>query len=319
MFMYLKKGKQGLLVLVLLFCNFIFMHAQELPLVPVSKQKVLLNTTYTSIPIYKINPSIDSLIGRKSDQDLIAAVYHTDWNTKLFNCYKKTSEAVFPITLDFQDSTFAAPVSHKMVITSRYGWRRGRGHCGIDVDLQTGDEVRTLLAGKVRFAKYRRGHGNTVVVRHANGLETVYAHLTEFLVQENEEVAKGQVIGTGGVTGNARGSHLHLEVRYKGESIHPEYLFAFDSTNAIRAPHTVVTKKWSTPSLHKSRKKSSIVLATEKDVVERETPQQIYVVKKGDTLYDIAHRYDLEVSEICKKNALKHNAILNIGQKIMLN
>ena len=144
------------------------------------------------------------------------------------------------------------------VVTSRYGWRRGRAHKGIDIDLVTGDSLFSMFDGIVRFAKYNTGHGRTVIVRHYNGLETVYAHLSKYGVKENDTVTKGQYLGKGGATGNARGSHLHLEVNYQGESIHPEYLFEFNKNNTIRAKDIWVTTRWTRPIAHNSRRKSKI-------------------------------------------------------------
>jgi len=146
-------------------------------------------------------------------------------------------------------------LTHKMVVTSRYGWRHGRPHQGIDIDLETGDYVKALLGGKVRYARRHGGHGKTIIIRHDNGLETVYAHLSEYWVKEDQRIEKGQIIGQGGISGNARGSHLHLEVRYQGKSIHPEYLFEFTDETKIRSNTIVVTKKWMAPRLHKSTKK----------------------------------------------------------------
>jgi len=288
------------------------------------KYKVLLlDGTFTYLPIYKKHqPSLavtSNVVEISSDLQDIAQVYENNWSNTIFNVYwKKTS--IPPFVLFFKDTVFSSPVEHKMVVTSRYGWRNGRAHQGIDIDLQTGDNVKTLLKGKVRYARRHGGHGKTIIVRHDNGLETVYAHLSKYLVKENDIVEKGQIIGKGGVSGNARGSHLHLEVRFKGKSIHPEYLFDFTQETKVRSSEIAVIKKWMKPRLHKSTRKSDIVIQTtlENIDINDQPAKSIYVVKRGDTLHGIARKHHINVSEICKINEIGYNAVLNIGQEILI-
>lgn len=242
-----------------------------------------------------------------------------DWDTSVYNPYQSTL-VQFPIQLQFTDSTYASPVLHKKVITSRYGWRRGRPHQGIDIDLVTGDSVVSVLKGIVRFASYSYGHGNTVVVRHFNGLETTYAHLSHIAVKPNDSIAKGGYLGKGGNTGNSRGSHLHFVTRYKGETIHPEYLFEFSPSNTIRAKELWVTQQWTHPRFHNSRRASDIELFTSEEaalanVVEK---KKIYVVRKGDTLYGISKKNNLAISEICNSNGIKKTQPLKVGQRLIL-
>ncbi len=241
------------------------------------------------------------------------------WDTTVYNPYKETV-VQFPLQLNFTDSTYASPVSHKKVITSRYGWRKGRPHQGIDIDLVTGDSVVSVLGGIVRLAKYSGGHGKTVVVRHYNGLETTYAHLSKIEVKANDSVSKGQLLGKGGNTGNSRGSHLHLVASYKGEYIHPEYIFDFSPTNAIRAEELWVTLEWTRARFHNSRRMSKVnILKTKAAALASLVKlKKVYVVKKGDTLYGISRRNNLSISRICNSNAIKKTAPLKIGQKLVL-
>ncbi|WP_299252545.1 M23 family metallopeptidase [uncultured Aquimarina sp.] len=282
---------------------------------------IVLDGTITYLPIYKLNQ--ESIIARINSNNILESkdfktVYDKDWSNTVFNVFW-LKKSIDPFVLNFEDEVFSSPVEHKMVVTSRYGWRRGRPHQGIDIDLRTGDNVRTLLSGKVRYARRHGGHGKTIVIRHDNGLETVYAHLSKYLVKENDIVEKGQVIGKGGVSGNARGSHLHLEVRYKGKSIHPEYLFEFDQETKVRSKDIAVTKKWMTPRSHRSTRKSKIVVQTNIEEITNETPtKSVYIVKRGDTLYGIARKHDIEVSEICKINEIRYNSVLNVGQEIVI-
>ncbi|OUS00128.1 peptidase [Flavobacteriales bacterium 33_180_T64] len=243
----------------------------------------------------------------------------TYWQNNVYNPYKNVA-VEFPLQLKFKDSTYASPIGRNKVVTSRYGWRRGRAHRGIDIDLVTGDSVFAMFDGIVRLSRYSRGHGKTVVIRHFNGLETVYAHLSKYGVKENDTIAKGHYLGKGGVSGNARGSHLHLVVNYKGISINPEYLFEFNDNNTIRANKLWVTRKWTRPNIHNSKRQSKIkLLLTQEEAVASLIKQQsIYVVKRGDTLSRISKQNNVTIASICKINTLKRNSIIKIGQKLII-
>lgn len=241
------------------------------------------------------------------------------WDHTVYNPFKD-DVVVFPIQLKFDDSTYASPIDRNKVVTSRYGWRRGRAHKGIDIDLITGDSLFAMFDGIVRMSRYSRGHGKTVVLRHFNGLETVYAHLSRYGVKENDTIKKGEYIGKGGVSGNARGSHLHLVVNYKGISINPEYLFQFNDSNAIRANEIWVTQQWTRPYIHNSKRQSKITpLLTEAEAITSLKKQKkIYVVKRGDTLSQISRRNNVSIAAICKTNSIKKNSVIKPGQKLVL-
>lgn len=255
-------------------------------------------------------PSIDSL-------KAIAMSDH--WTNRSFNPYKDV-QIEYPFKITFEDSTFASPVRRKKVVTSRYGWRWGRPHRGIDIDLITGEKVMAMFDGKVRYVRYVRGHGQTVVIRHDNGLETIYSHLSRQLVKPNQMVKKGDVIGKGGTTGNTSGSHLHLVISYKGVFINPEYFFQFDETNKVRGKELWVTRKWTTPYLHNARRQAKIELCTTYDeAIESEKYQKkIYVVKRGDTLSKISHKYNISISSLCRTNSIRRNSVLKVGQKLIV-
>lgn len=269
------------------------------------------------IPIVKTSSTIvvDSINSKKKD---ITSDY---WISTVYNPYKYAEAIKFPLKLTFEDSTYHAPIKAKKVITSRYGWRRGRAHKGIDIDLVTGDSIYAMFDGIVRMSRYTRGHGRTVVVRHYNGLETVYAHLSEYGVKENDTVAKGAYLGKGGVSGNARGSHLHLVVNYKGVSINPEYLFDFGGDeNKIRNKEIWVTKTWTQPIAHSSKKQSKIkpLLSEEEAIASLIKTRSIYIVKSGDTLSRISKRNDVTIASLCKVNTIRRNSVLRIGQQLVI-
>lgn len=280
--------------------------------------KIKLPTTLEKSLIIQ---EVEIAIQPKSKTDLetpvdIKAEY---WDTTVYNPYRQLVSE-FPIEITFTDSTYASPVPHPKVVTSRYGWRRGRPHKGIDIDLVTGDSVVSILDGIVRFAQYSRGHGKTVVVRHFNGLETTYAHLSHIAVKANDTIAKGEYLGKGGNTGRSRGSHLHLVTSYKGEYIHPDYLFNFDDSNAIRSQKIWVTRKWTRPSYHSSKQLTRLTLFETKEaaLASLEKMRKVYVVRKGDTLSRISKRNNTTITAICRTNKIKKSSTLRIGQKLIL-
>lgn len=264
--------------------------------------------------------SITTIIQEQTTDSLRQAFMTEHWDTVNLNPYKEY-QLTYPFSITFNDSTYASPVHHKKVVTSRYGWRNRRAHKGIDIDLVTGDDVMVMLDGKVRAVRTFPGLGKTVVVRHDNGLETIYAHLSKQSVKVDDIVTKGTVIGKGGNTGNSRGSHLHLIVSYKGVYINPEYLFEFDEENSIRGQELWVNRKWVTPYLHNSGQQTSIVTSTTYDeALENKARQKkIYVVQKGDTLSKIATKYHTSIAALCKENAINQTSTLRIGQQLVVN
>lgn len=241
------------------------------------------------------------------------------WDHTVYNPFKNDI-VVFPLQLEFKDTTYASPIGKNKVITSRYGWRRGRAHKGIDIDLVTGDSLFSMFDGIVRMSRYSKGHGKTVVVRHYNGLETVYAHLSAYGVKENDSVVKGQYLGKGGVSGNARGSHLHLVVNYKGISINPEYLFEFNASNSIRAKNIWVTQKWTRPYIHNSKRPSKIIplLSEDQAIASLAKQKKIYIVKRGDTLSRISQKNNVSIAAICRTNSIGKNSVIKPGQKLVI-
>lgn len=276
---------------------------------------------------------------------------NTDWNTNEFNPYEST-DVEWPLLINFSNDQFTVPVEG--VVTSRYGWRKGRAHRGIDLDLVTGDNVRVAMDGKVRFAQYYGGYGNCIVVRHNNGLETVYAHLSKIIVQPNTYVYSGQVIGKGGNTGRSYGSHLHFEVRYKNNAINPEYIFTFEDQYGINAHQLYVDERWADPRKHRSYKKSIISVRSEpmfaqqpstmakptqqasqslskpsNDGLTKQTPAQssglskaktsTHIIQSGDTLAKIASRYGTTVNTLCELNGISKSSILRVGAELRVN
>lgn len=200
-------------------------------------------------------------------------------------------------------------------VTSNFGPRKKRYHYGIDIDLETGDKVSAAFDGKVRIAKKSKTYGNVVVIRHANGLETYYAHLSKINVEVGQELFAGDILGLGGNTGRSRGSHLHFEVRYLGQPINPNNLISF-SEQKLLADTLCLSKK--TFSYQAEAKKVAAKKYASKGVVTTKNGVKIYTVSKGDTLSAIARRYGTTVPKLCKKNGIQSTSTLRLGQKLKI-
>jgi murein DD-endopeptidase MepM/ murein hydrolase activator NlpD len=313
-------------IVILLILKAIYLDGQEL-LVPEIKQTEF-EKIYLDDQIAYIDRASNKVLTRKEylnlenhNLSLVGDDFPYEyWDTSQVNAYKNYT-LEYPFLLQFEDTIYRAPVDHEMVVTSRFGRRRRGPHRGIDVDLVVGDSVRCLLPGKVRFVGYSSGHGKTVVVRHENDLETVYAHLSEYHVNVNDNVNKGDCLGLGGETGNARGSHLHLEVRYKGVCINPEYLMDFSNPHIFR-DSLWVTKGLVDPLRHSSYSKGRYEVLYNKELASGydKRAQRVYVVRNGDTLWAIARKNGMTVNQLVAMNRKKISAksTLRIGQHIII-
>jgi len=255
--------------------------------------------------------SADSLLMFPS-HDLYGSWDTSACHPNLFNQQFPGDSAVVYL-LDDWSCGFTMPV--KGVITSEFGWRRRRPHYGTDINLETGDTVVAAFDGKVRIARYIHGYGNVVIIRHNNGLETVYAHLSKILVQPEESVVSGMTIALGGNTGRSYGSHLHFEIRYLGKAMDTEdfvdyakgeinnnsfviYKEDFDAKYDLRKLHAHKVSKSHSTSRHTN------------------TKGKIITVRSGDTLERIARRNHTTVAALCKKNGIKKTKVLRVGQKL---
>ncbi len=207
--------------------------------------------------------------------------------------------------------------------TSVFGWRRYRPHYGTDIDLETGDQVVSAFDGMVRLAKYCQGYGNCVIIRHKNGLETVYGHLSKILVEAGQTLNSGDLIGLGGNTGRSRGSHLHLEFRYLGQALDTEDFIDYDKGELKDYCFTLrkadVENKYDLRALHARHKRDVGYARASKG--GKYTPVGkggIYRVRSGDNLGKIAARNHTTIKSLCKKNRIKETTVLQIGQKLKI-
>lgn len=236
------------------------------------------------------------------------------WNTNKINSYKELSLKELPNDVDIclVDSLhpYHCPYMTKR-INSRYRYRYTRPHWGIDLSLKVGDPICAVFDGKVRVVKHSRstgGYGNLIVIRHPNGLETYYAHLSRQIVKPGEIVKAGEVIGYGGSTGRSTGPHLHFEVRYKGHPFDPERIIDF-KTGVLRDTIYSIKKHYFSIYSHYGQTDTESKLAA---------GRIFYKIRPGDTLSEIAHKYHTSVSKICRLNNMSGKTILRIGRRLIV-
>jgi murein DD-endopeptidase MepM/ murein hydrolase activator NlpD len=242
-----------------------------------------------------------------SEQVLIDSIwvtafeYYSSWDSKKINIYdfnpKEFKDTVQIKLFDpFFGTDWKLPLEITR-ITSEFGFRRYRWHHGTDLKLNVGDPVYSSFDGIVRIKSYdRNGYGYYVVVRHKNGLETLYGHLSKFSVEIGQEVKAGEMIGLGGSTGRSSGPHLHFEIRYQGLSINPTEVFDFN-LGSIKAQYYDITSS-----------SFDHVIKTQEAVYHK--------VRSGETLSAIARRYGVRVSTLTRLNGISTNTILKVGRRL---
>ncbi len=250
-----------------------------------------------------------------------STIFEKYWDTEKLFPYKDVEYSSLPksLVIDLVDSTNGYHTPYKpSPIRSRYGPRRGRAHQGVDLALKTGEKIYATFSGRVRISQYNRGgYGNLVVIRHDNGLETYYGHLSERLVEPNQWVEAGQVIGLGGSTGRSTGPHLHFETRYYGQSFDPERLIDFKSGTLCRETFLLKRSYFSIYSRASQDFEDEIANEEQdkKEQAEREA-MRYHKIRSGDTLGAIARKYGTTVGNICRLNGIKSTTILRIGRTL---
>lgn len=228
-------------------------------------------------------------------------IYTEGWDSKLVNPYDASK---VPDTKQIDVSKYALPCPGH--VTSPYGYRPKfrRMHKGVDLKLVTGDTVYAAFSGRVRLTNYeRRGYGYYVILRHENELETVYGHLSKFLVEDGQDVQAGQPIALGGNTGRSYGAHLHFETRYMGYAINPAAIFDFKN----KTTHTDVY------TFNKNTFKQSRNYTPSKYTASS-SGKATYRVRQGDNLGKIASRNGTTVAQLCRLNGITTKTILQIGR-----
>lgn len=205
---------------------------------------------------------------------------------------------------------FVFPTPASARLTSHFGPRRRRFHYGIDLGLAHGEPIYAAFDGVVRISKFNRSYGNLIVIRHKNGLETYYAHLSKRNVIPGDAVKAGDIIGLCGNTGRSYGSHLHFEIRYMGNAMNPENVIDCASRELIDPDLNLTQTSFRKVAKRGAENKGSSASSSR--------GKQYYKVRSGDTLSKIAKRNGTTIKKLCKLNGLKETSTLSIGKRLRI-
>lgn len=279
----------------------IFRYALLLVLMGMSVQTFGQDLLVEQAPMDKQMAWVDSVV---LDRLIKAEAYeypaddlYPEWSNDYAHKY---TNVTLPDSLLIDLAGFCMPTENTKV-NDIFGYRprRRRVHYGLDIKVERGDTIRSAFDGKVRYCSYqRRGYGHYVVVRHPNGLETLYAHLNAKLVKENDVVKAGDPIGLGGNTGRSTGPHLHFETRLLGKALNPALFFDFPNQDVTGDVYLYTKPK--------------------KKVYDPTDPETYYKVRSGDSLSRIAARKGVSVKQLCKLNGITTQSTLRVGQVLRL-
>jgi murein DD-endopeptidase MepM/ murein hydrolase activator NlpD len=252
---------------------------------------------------HRFNTEDDYFFEDKDEEfDLLNApageLYNFSWSSERLNPYRILIDSLPDTEIDCSGFVFPTAAAR---ITSPFGPRRNRFHYGTDIGLSVGDTVVAAFDGTIRIVDYeRRGYGHYVVIRHKNGLESVYAHLSAVLTEVNQDVAAGTPIGLGGSTGRSSGPHLHFELRFLGNAFNTTKVIDYDNKNCFSNKYYLT-------------KTETFNHRTE---IEKLKQARYHKVKRGETLSYIARRYGTTVTQLCRLNRISKNSSLKIGRTI---
>lgn len=288
---------------------------------PASAQDLLANQA----PVDRKMKAVDSImLSRLLEQEELlspAAELYEDWD----NIYAHHQTAL-PDSFRVDLRHFSMPTTSR-VVTSNFGARWSRQHKGLDIKVYIGDTIRAAFDGKVRIVRYEgRGYGKYVVIRHHNGLETIYAHMSSQLVRENQEVRAGDPIGLGGNTGRSTGSHLHFETRLCGVALNPALMFDFKNQDVVGDSWTFRRASYNQESSLATRLRGTGGVYRGGDGLTENSNRNVassgvryHKVKKGETLSAIARKHHTSVKAICSLNRIKTTVTLRPGQILKYN
>ena len=291
-------------------------------------------------PVDKKMRAVDSVaiqrLFQQVDLENPAADLYPNWEDQFINAFGNTE---LPKEYKIDLRHFCMPTTNR-IVTSNYGYRQRfrRQHKGIDINANRGDTIRAAFDGKVRIVEFQQGgYGNVVVIRHPNGLETVYGHHSKNLVKAGDIVKAGTPIGLAGRTGRSTGVHLHFETRLLGEYIDPSKLFDFENQDVTgdfyvfrgRGRGTLLGKH--DPANRQTTEESS-ELAQNEDALQEEVVYnssevvkesraeraarntRIHKVRAGETLSSIAKKHGITVAKLARANGISTKAKLRVGQ-----
>ena len=282
-------------------------------------------------PVDKKMRAIDSLsivrlLQHEEAAQAPAPALYPEWN----NVYTTRYGVEIPEEYKIDLRGFHMPTENRLV-TSHFGYRKTfhRNHYGTDIKVYVGDTIRAAFSGKIRVVAYEgKGYGRYVIIRHSNGLETLYGHMSKQLVKEDQMVRAGDPIGLGGNTGRSTGAHLHFETRFLGKFIDPEKMFNFEmqdvkgdcylfraNGNCVLMNGNTVLAVNETEEVAENKEEESRNFQQQKIAVQKAKPRtHIHKVQKGESLSSIAKKYKTSVSELCRLNGITQKSTLRVGQ-----
>lgn len=289
---------------------------------PTMSQDLLANQA----PVDKALSVVDSVelnrLIMAEEEESPASELYDDWDNRYAH-----RETALPDSFLIDLRGFCMPTESR-IITSNFGRRWGRQHKGIDVKVYIGDTIRAAFGGKVRIVRYERGgYGKFVVIRHPNGLETIYGHMSKQLVVEDQVVKAGEPIGLGGNTGRSTGSHLHFETRLCGVALNPAIMFDFRNQDVIGDSYMFYKGSYKQDSSIANRLRGVDGSYSGDDMeLELSAPEANYAkdikyhkVQAGETLASIAKKHGTSVEEICRLNHIGKKMRLMPGQILKYN
>ena len=310
--MSFKKSIQRITIIATFACAILPAQAQDLLArqAPIDRKMKAVDTL-----------ALRSIIEKEQEQSPASELYQ-EWDNRY--AHKRTQ---MPDTFKIDLRHFCMPTPSR-VVTSNFGNRWGRPHKGLDIKVYIGDTIRAAFSGKVRIVRYEAGgYGKYIVIRHPNGLETIYGHLSEQLVSENQSVKAGEVIGLGGNTGRSTGSHLHFETRLCGVALNPALMFAFRNQDVTGDYYVYNVNTYDEESVEATRLRGKVgnggytrdlvqngEPGSYKDKKHADNDELLYhKVKNGETLASIAKLRGVTVEKICSLNHLSANAKVRPG------
>ena len=283
-------------------------------------------------PVDKKMRAIDSLsivrlLQNEEAAQAPASALYPEWN----NVYTTHYGVEMPEEYKIDLRGFHMPTENRLV-TSHFGYRRTfhRNHYGTDIKVYVGDTIRAAFSGKIRVVAYEgKGYGRYVIIRHPNGLETLYGHMSKQLVKEDQMVRAGEPIGLGGNTGRSTGAHLHFETRFLGRFINPEKMFNFEmqdvkadyyvyranGSGSLMNANGVLAVNENEENAAEDKAEESRDFQQQKIAAQKAKPRtSVHKVQKNETLSSIAKKYKTSVNELCRLNGISKNSTLRIGQ-----
>lgn len=290
--------------------------------VPVAGQDLLARQA----PVDRRMKAVDTIVLKqtiiKENTESPAAQLYDDWSNRYAH---RATQVPDSFRIDLRHFCMPTP---SRVVTSNFGSRWGRQHKGLDIKVYIGDTIRAAFSGKVRVVKYEGGgYGKYIVIRHNNGLETIYGHLSKQLVAEDQTVKAGEPIGLGGNTGRSTGSHLHFETRLCGVALNPALMFDFRNQDVVSDFYVYIKSNYEHESAEATRLRGKVGNGGyNRDEVQGElannsnanfdssADMRYHKVKSGETLASIAEKRGVTIDTICKLNHITKGKAVRPGQ-----